>query len=420
MISDGAGYNTFDCASYYQHGSSGQQVYDKFPVKLGCTTYSLDNSAGYDPQDFWSDFKYGRRKPTDSAASATAINTGVKTRNGRICTDSNGNELTSIAQIADSLGKAVGTVSSVQFTHATPAAVWAHNKSRDESEEIAGEMICESGLDVIMGCGHPKYNNNGSLVPAGDWEYESCGGKDLFAKLLTSSTGQGWTFIDSRFDFEALASSPEPDFERVIGIAQCRETLQFNRRGGDAGNPNINVPNLVTMTKAALNVLAADEDGFYLMIEGGAVDWANHDNNLERMIEEQIDFNNAIEAVVQWVYQFSSWDQTLLIITADHETGQLWGPKAGSKSDTPFDLPKNKGKGILPGAKYFSEDHTNALVPLYAIGAASGKFKLLIDGTDFEAAKAWNFSGEYVDNTDIFSVMQTAISVPAKVSSDKH
>ena len=69
----------------------------------------------------------------------------------------------------------------------------------------------------------------------------------------------------------------------------------------------------------------------------------------------------------------SSWDETLLIVTSDHETGQIWGPNAGPKSKTPFDMPKNNGAGELPSAKYFHNGHTNVLVPLYSIGAGSEK-----------------------------------------------
>jgi alkaline phosphatase len=416
MISDGAGFNTFDCASYYQHGQRGKQVYDEFPIRLGCTTYSTNNRGGYEPDKFWSEFKYARKRPTDSAATATALYTGAKTKNGRLCTDRDGKKLTTIAEIADSAGKSTGTVSSVMFSHATPGAVWAHNDSREEYEQIAREMICDSSLDVIMGCGHPRYDNNGKLLPMDDWETEYCGGKTLFNEIITASTKRGWTFIESRYDFEAIASNPRPLFDRVIGIAQCRETLQYNRDGKSPGNLNKNIPTLATMTRAAINVLAKDEDGFFLMIEGGAVDWASHDNNLARMIEEQIDFNTAVEAVVEWVHIESSWDETLLIITADHETGQLWGPKAGPRSQTPFNLPQNNGASTLPGARYFSGEHTNALVPLYVIGPGAELFQSLVDGKDTMAAAAWGFSGRYVDNTDVFKVMKEANTAPVKTN----
>ena len=82
------------------------------------------------------------------------------------------------------------------------------------------------------------------------------------------------------------------------------------------------------MSKAAINCLDKNPKGFYLMIEGGAVDWANHANQPARMVEEQIDFVEAVEAVAGWVETHGGWDETLLILTADHECGLLWGPES--------------------------------------------------------------------------------------------
>lgn len=418
MIADGAGFNTFACADYYQYGRLGEQPYDSFPVKLACTTFMInenDPQQYYDPNDCWADFNWakgtaGYKNYTDSAAAATALNTGIKTLNGRLNVDKDGNYLITIAQIADSLGKTIGTVSTVQFSHATPAAVWSHNISRGNYEQIANEMIYNTGLDVIMGAGHPAYDNNGKLLPKNKWKTKFIGGLDTYNQLLNATTGQGWTFLDSKSDFKDLANNPLPAYDRLIAIAQAHETLQQKRSAKDPDILNQNVPDLATMAAAAIKVLAKDPDGFYLMIEAGAVDWANHGKNLARAIEEQIDFNHAVEAVIEWVKHNSTFEETLLIVTADHQTGQLWGPNAGPGTNTPFDLPKNNGKGNLPDAKYFSGGHTNVLVPLYAIGNGSDKFKKLIDGTDLKAAKAWNFSGKYVDNTDVFTVIKAAIT----------
>jgi len=197
---------------------------------------------------------------------------------------------------------------------------------------------------------------------------------------------------------------------RVMGIAQVRKTLQYERSGKEMGKLNTNVPNLATMVRGAIRVLEGDDDGFLLVIEGGAPDWANHDKNLERMVEEMMDFNAAAAAVVKWLEASGRKGETLLIVTADHESGQLWGPDSGSKSKTPFDLPKNKGKGNLPDAKYHSTGHTSVLVPVYATGPGSERFAQLVDGTDPKAAEAWHMSGRYVDNTDIFTVMKAAIT----------
>jgi alkaline phosphatase len=154
------------------------------------------------------------------------------------------------------------------------------------------------------------------------------------------------------------------------------------------------------MTRAAINVLDDDPDGFCLMIEGGAVDWAGHDNQSARMIEEQIDFNRAVEAVVQWVALNSNWSETLVIVTADHETGYLTAPmQAAPDASTPL---LNNGKGALPGMLWNSGSHTNSLVPLYAKGDAAS---LLIERADQQDP----VRGAYLDNTVIGETLHAAI-----------
>ena len=162
-----------------------------------------------------------------------------------------------------------------------------------------------------------------------------------------------------------------------------------------------NVPTLEEMTRAALNVLDNDEDGFFLHVEGGAVDWAGHGNWMGRMIEEQTDFNNAVNAVIEWVEANSSWDETLLIVTGDHETGMLTGPDA--REDNQYFKPvTNNGIGVLPTGMFHSDDHSNQLIPLYAKGAYSNMFRSYETMTD-------PIHGKYIDNTDVFSVMKSAL-----------
>ena len=127
------------------------------------------------------------------------------------------------------------------------------------------------------------------------------------------------------------------------------------------------------------------------------------------MIEEQIDFLEAVEAVVAWVESHGGWDDTLLILTADHETGLLWGPKSDKVAFQPL---VDHGPGKMPGMKYNSHGHSNSLVPLYARGAGSQRFADLVRGTDATAASVWSVSGRYVDNTDIFAVLNAAVSDP--------
>jgi alkaline phosphatase len=127
------------------------------------------------------------------------------------------------------------------------------------------------------------------------------------------------------------------------------------------------------------------------------------------MIEEQADFHRAVEAVVDWVETRSNWKETLVICTADHETGLLWG----KHSDTvAFDPIVDRGKGDLPELRYNALTHSNSLVPLVARGAGCERFAALVRGTDATAAKQWGISGQYVDNTDVFQVMSSALDEP--------
>ena len=118
------------------------------------------------------------------------------------------------------------------------------------------------------------------------------------------------------------------------------------------------------------------------------------------MIEEQIDFVRAIEAVVDWVQAESNWDETLLIITADHETGLLWGPQSGT---VPFDPIVDQGPGHLPHMRFNSKNHTNSLVPVYATGAGSENLAMFIVGDD-------PVRGPYVDNTGVAQVVLHAVA----------
>jgi alkaline phosphatase len=220
-----------------------------------------------------------------------------------------------------------------------------------------------------------------------------------------------WKLVQTREEFLALMSGSTP--QRVCGVARVSKTLQQGRDGDTDAAPfqvplNDSVPTLAEMSRAAINVLDDDPDGFCLMIEGGAVDWAGHDNQASRMIEEQIDFNRAVEAVVQWVEENSSWADTLLIVTADHETGYLTAPVPKAEGATARPAPDasvrltNNGKGTLPGMQWNSGQHTNCLVPVYAKGDAARLLTELADRQD-------PVRGVYIDNAEIGEVLHTVI-----------
>ena len=208
-----------------------------------------------------------------------------------------------------------------------------------------------------------------------------------------------WTLIQSKEAFEELQTGETAN--RVIGVPQVHTTLQ-QARGGDAQSDaytveqNSNVPGLDVMAKGALNVLDNDQDGFFLMVEGGAIDWTGHANQSGRLIEEQAAFNDAVKGVYEWVEENSNWGETLLIVTGDHETGYLTGNK------DVYDEVENNGVGVMPTMAWNSGDHSNQLVPFFAKGAGSEIFKKVADEKD-------PVRGAYLDNTEISKVIRTLI-----------
>ena len=444
MVSDGIGFNGWEAAKYYQGGLP----YDNSDFKFyGMTHWMLNTrdasgnlidvyadtksagglkqaataeypgltteEQGYDPAQMWSDFNYSRGnhksdyfKFTGSAASATALYTGEKTYRGGIAMDVDGNPIKTLAEIAAEKGKATGSISSVQYNHATPGTVDAHWYSRDGYGEIASDML-SSDLDVIMG--------GDSRTPG--------------TQVYTDAANAGFTVVsdDDLNDWDDLADG-DGTFQ-----GGAMPTKVFGGFGG-ATLDGREKPTLETMTKAALNILSQDPDGMHLMVEGGAIDWQNHANNADLMMREQVDFDNSVQAVMDWVEANGGWEENLLIITSDHETGGIWGPNTvlddnGTPNDFTDDTINSdwqnvvdNGEGNMPGVQYTSGGHTNALVPLWARGAGADLFDTLVDGTDAQAAAFWTqfgegeWDGSYVDNTDVFGVMNQVVPEPATMT----
>ncbi len=422
FIGDGMGFNHIDAASYYLHGAANKFVFHgKDWLQLSHATYPAilkdgdqpEWAAGYNPNAAWNEKGYLKKDHTDSGAGGTTLSTGKKTYRGSIGLGIFGDTLMHISEFAKDLGKAAGVVSSVQFSHATPASFSTHNKHRNNYAQIAQSMIFRSRLDVIIGAGNPEYNNDGQPVTQ---DYKYVGGQELWNQIRSKTncvefniknekftvtdinqdgTPDPWTLITDSVHFAELAAGKNIP-KRILGVPRVHSTLQQNRSGSVEPEPFkaplvAKVPNLSQMTLASLNVLNQNKKGFFLMVEGGAIDWASHDNQSGRMIEEMADFVAAIDATVKWVEKFSNWDETLIIITSDHETGMLWGPSEGKNLLTPV---VNNGKGKLPGMQWHSLDHTNSLVPLFLKGQGSERIKLFMD--EFDPVR-----GAFVQNSEV-------------------
>ncbi|MFI5379322.1 MAG: alkaline phosphatase [Tepidisphaerales bacterium] len=463
FISDGAGFGAYNSASYYEHGRLGAQVYDQRGWhKYGSLTISTntindvakkparEGNRTYDAASIWvADSAFAMaiaggvpfksyasllQSPTDSAAAGTALAAGSKTYNGAINYEVDDTDDVvpmhgrTIAEIAKAMGKSTGVVTSVQWSDATPATLGgAHNVLRGNKREIANEMLNSGTLDLIMGAAHPEYDNDGApREPTRESDYDWVGGSFTWNLLVSGRHALGWKLVQSKAEFEALVSGPAP--ARVVGVPRIANTLQQRRQTRDwnkdgrvddldirmAGpfkDPFVpTVPTLKTMTRAALNVLSRNPRGFYVMIEGGAVDWAEHANQPGRMIEEMVDFNSSVKAVEEWVGQHSNWDETLVIVTSDHETGLVWGLNSDKE---PFDPIVDRGTHRMPGVSFNTGGHSNSLVPLLVRGAGSELFSAKVIGND-------PVVGRFVDNTSIFEVMKAAMGGRLPAEPDDH
>ncbi len=250
-----------------------------------------------------------------------------------------------------------------------------------------------SDLSVIMGAGHPEFDNNAQKADQPDYHYIS---EESFTSLRDGSAG--WEFAENTADFEKWAEGNVEADKKYFGLAPVASTLQQGRDGNpDAAEPGTDPKNdvvdLPTMTKGALNVLGQNDKGFSVMIEGGAIDWSGHANQTGRDIEETQDFNKSVQAAIDWVEKNSSWDETLLIVTADHETGYLSG-----QEETESWNPQTGEEGKAPQHQWYSGEHTNQVVPFFFKGAGSEDIKAKATGTD-------PVRGKYIDNTDVANLI---------------
>lgn len=437
MVADGMGYNHLDASSLYQHGQSNwqvdvdpetgeidyqegygetpSQIYETYPVQLGMSHHSL-NSPVYDGQAAWGDFDWVRHDATDSAASGTAMATGHKTLNGYLGVDADGNPLSNAAEYAQQTGRSAGVVSDVPFGHATPASWAAQVNDRGANHEIAEQMIY-GDLDVVLGAGHPYFDDDAQPRDV-DWEWMT---EEHYADLQAGETG--FTFAEDNAGILNVANGAEVP-ERFFGLAPVASTLQYNRSSLEEVEPRReagrqdgvpleagegplpfeaqrnDVVDLADMTSAALNVLSQNDDGFFTMIEAGAVDWAGHANSTTGNIEEMTGFNDTVETVHNWVETNSSWDETLVIVTADHETGYLDGPDG-----EPEWTQMTGEQGQLPVDGWYSGEHTQHLVPLFAHGAGADHLYNYVHGED-------PVRGSYMDNTHIAQTVFDLWTVP--------
>ena len=281
---------------------------------------------------------------TDSGAGGTALSTGHKTGNGIIAEDTLGHPLKTILEIALENGMATGLVSTSAITHATPASFIAHEANRNNYEAIAADFL-KTDIEVFIG-----------------------GGLDYFSKrkdgknLLDSLKAKGYMVAKSMDEAETAGSG------KLAALCAPGHLLPVLQGRGDM---------LPRATFEAIKLLSSNKAGFFLMVEGSQIDWGAHANNCEYVTSETIDFDDAVGKALEFARQDG---HTLVIVTADHETGGM--ALTGGN---------NKTRNIK--ASFATGGHTAVMVPVFAWGPG-----------------AETFSGVY-ENTAIFDKMMNALDL---------
>ena len=292
FIGDGMGVNQVLGTEMYQSELKGEigvtpLLFTQFPYATVAHTFSASNGV------------------TDSAAGGTALATGNKTKNGAIGVNKDMAEVSSVAVWAKNNGYKVGISTSVSIDHATPASFYAHENSRNNSYQIGLDLI-ESNFDFYAGSDFVNPNNKNAKDGK---TYESL--YDLTAKA-------GYTLARGYKDYQKKAKKAQKMilFQSEAASSKDNGSIPYaiDRQKGDM--------TLSEITRAGINFLSKNnEKGFFLMVEGGKIDWACHSNDGATVLTEVQDFDNAIKVAYEFYEQHP--EETLIVITADHETGGL-------------------------------------------------------------------------------------------------
>ena len=318
FIGDGMGVSTLTAGRIWEgqkagrDGESNETVIDSLPYSAMVKTYSHDFQVA------------------DSAATATALVTGTKTRSGMLsvapaalrgkCETAAGKEVPTLFEQAESAGKALGVISTARITHATPASTYAHSVDRNweaDSEVPAGancrdiarqliEWPHARGLKLVMGGGRAAFMPNTQSDPEyADKKGSRKDGRDLVSEWKKKHPKGQYVWNASQF-----ASLNPADSAPVLGLFEPSH-MQFeaDRAGDKAGEPS-----LAEMVELAVKKLGTSDQGYVLMVEGGRIDHAHHGGNAHRALDDTV----ALDAAIAKALELVNLDETLVLVTADH------------------------------------------------------------------------------------------------------
>lgn len=283
---------------------------------------------------------------TDSGSGGTSLATGVKTVYHAVGVDPEGKPLTSLVDVAKELGKDAGMAVTCRLWDATPCDFCCHNIDRDKEEELVGDYPT-SGVDFVFGGGAQKFTNRKD-------------GRDIFKELQK----KGYHVSRTLDDFFAYDKN-----SRIFAVPYDKDTPLPDERGDL----------LARASMKGISLMNQNKNGFFMMIEGSQLDDYGHFNQLDLLMKETLDFDQTVGEVMKWAAKDG---ETLVVVTADHETGGLTLVNG------------NKDEGRVECC-FSSKDHTGAMVPVYAFGPGAENFTGIFENTDvFKKIKKLMTEGE--------------------------
>ena len=324
IIGDGMGLGA--TASWMINQNYGPTCFDRAQFAAVVKTYSANS------------------RTTDSAAASTAIATGHKTNNSMLGMLPDSTKPSSIAKLAKDKGLSTGIVVTSYVLDATPGGFYAHVGKRGERKKIAEDLI-DFRPDVVIGAGRKYFTKE----------------KYTDENLIEKAIGKGFTYVETPEDFYATQATP------ILGLLD---------EGSQIDEVEVDSDLLTELAKHTWDILEKNKKGFFTMIEGSLIDHSVHANNTEELLWWMEEFDKLVNAAFDYA---DTHKGTLVLVTADHETGGLTlvpGSKDFTKGESGIDV------------KYSTTGHTAAPVILYAYGASSWKFSGVIENTDiFERMK---------------------------------
>lgn len=361
FIGDGMGFSHVSVTEAYLSWKDGllggsQLIFTQFPVHGSCTTHSANSNI------------------TDSSAAGTAISTGEKTNNGYLGVDPEGAPLRSMTYDLKDEGYKIGIISSVPVNHATPGSFYGNNGNRESYYSITQD-IPASGFEYFASAGFIEYfGADGKSESSADWLEEN-----------------GYDVCFGKAEFEQSCKTNE----RIILCQEYNKDVEAKNYDSTGEKPESEI-SLAEMVEYGIGFLGTEKP-FFIMCEGGEIDWTSHGNKTFPTIYTTIAFSDAVSAAFEFYQQHP--DETLIVVTADHATGGIslgsngeyhthfdeleksWNENGNSND---LDEKENRTLNDRAHIGWTTNGHTGEAVPVYAIGVGAERFGGRIDNTDIK------------------------------------